>query len=152
MMFIHCDFLGHAFLSLQQCYSSKKWKTYKLVFRVLIQKVLSMIHWFIWSLASSVLVWRIPGMEEPGGLPSMGPHRVGHDWSDLAAIADRNPPASSVHGILQARILEWVAISFLRGSSQLRDRTCISCVCCTEDRFKIPRVLLVSLLLSISSC
>ena len=28
---------------------------------------------------SSVLAWRIPGMEEPGGLPSMGPHRVGHD-------------------------------------------------------------------------
>ena len=34
---------------------------------------------------SSVLVWRIPGMAEPGGLPSMGSHRVGHDWSDLAA-------------------------------------------------------------------
>ena len=33
---------------------------------------------------SSVLAWRIPGMEEPGGLPSMGLHRVGHDWSDLA--------------------------------------------------------------------
>ena len=30
---------------------------------------------------------RIPGMEEPGGLPSMGLHRVGHDWSDLAAAA-----------------------------------------------------------------
>ena len=28
---------------------------------------------------SSVLAWSIPGMEEPGGLPSMGPHRVGHD-------------------------------------------------------------------------
>ena len=28
---------------------------------------------------SSVLAWRIPGMVEPGGLPSMGPHRVGHD-------------------------------------------------------------------------
>ena len=28
---------------------------------------------------SSVLAWRIPGMGEPGGLPSMGPHRVGHD-------------------------------------------------------------------------
>ena len=28
---------------------------------------------------SSVLAWRIPGMEEPGGLPSMGSHRVGHD-------------------------------------------------------------------------
>ena len=34
---------------------------------------------------SSVLAWRIPGMGEPGGLLSMGSHRVGHDWSDLAA-------------------------------------------------------------------
>ena len=36
---------------------------------------------------SSVLAWRIPGVGEPGGLPSMGLHRVGHDWSDLAAAA-----------------------------------------------------------------
>ena len=36
---------------------------------------------------SSVLAWRIPGMGEPGGLPSKGSHRVGHDWSDLAAVA-----------------------------------------------------------------
>jgi len=34
---------------------------------------------------SSVLAWRIPGMGEPCGLSSMGSHRVGHDWSDLAA-------------------------------------------------------------------
>ena len=38
---------------------------------------------------SSVLAWRIPGTGEPGGLPSMGSHRVGHDWSDLAAAAER---------------------------------------------------------------
>ena len=36
---------------------------------------------------SSVLAWRIPGTGEPGGLQSMGLHRVGHDWSDLAAAA-----------------------------------------------------------------
>ena len=36
---------------------------------------------------SSVLAWRIPGMGEPGGLLSLGSHRVGHDWSDLAAAA-----------------------------------------------------------------
>ena len=34
---------------------------------------------------SSALAWRIPGTGEPGGLPSMGLHRVTHDWSDLAA-------------------------------------------------------------------
>ena len=36
---------------------------------------------------SSGLAWRIPGTAEPGGLPSMGSHRVGHNWSDLAAAA-----------------------------------------------------------------
>ena len=36
---------------------------------------------------SSVLAWRIPGTGEPVGLPSLGSHRVGHDWSDLAAAA-----------------------------------------------------------------
>ena len=36
---------------------------------------------------SSVLAWRIPGVAEPGGLPSMGSHRVGHDRSDLTAAA-----------------------------------------------------------------
>ena len=33
---------------------------------------------------SSILAWRIPGTEEPSGLPSLGSHRVGHDYSDLA--------------------------------------------------------------------
>ena len=36
---------------------------------------------------SSTLAWKIPWMGEPGGLPSMGSHRVGHDQSDLAAAA-----------------------------------------------------------------
>ena len=36
---------------------------------------------------SCVLAWRIPGMGEPGGLPSIGSHRARHDWSDLAAAA-----------------------------------------------------------------
>ena len=39
---------------------------------------------------SSVLAWRIPGTVEPGGLPSLGSHRVRHDWSDLAAAAAGN--------------------------------------------------------------
>ena len=44
---------------------------------------------------------------------------------------DCSLPGSSVHGMLQAKILEWVAISSSRGSSSLRDRTCIFCVSCT---------------------
>ena len=37
---------------------------------------------------SSIFAWRIPGTGEPGGLLSMGLHRVGHNWSDLAAAAE----------------------------------------------------------------
>ena len=113
---------------------------------------------------SSILAWRIPGTGEPDGLPSMGSHRVGHNWSDLTAAAfhmemetsivpllllysfvyiyrnssfihthtrmhakslqscptldnpvDCSLPGSSIHGILQARILEWVAMPSSRG-------------------------------------
>ena len=39
---------------------------------------------------SSVLAWRIPGTGEPGGLPSLGSHRVGHDCTDLAAAEATN--------------------------------------------------------------
>ena len=46
----------------------------------------------------------------------------------LCNPVDCSPPGSSVHGILQARILQWVAISFSRGSSQPRDQTQISLV------------------------
>ena len=80
---------------------------------------------------SSTLAWKIPWTGEPGGLPSMGSRRVGHEWSDLAAAAINKgacmratshqscptlwphglcPPGSSVHGILQAGISEWVAM------------------------------------------
>ena len=48
---------------------------------------------------------------------------------------DCSPPGSSVHGILQARTLEWVAISFSRGSSWPRDQTCISWFSCTAGGF-----------------
>ena len=47
---------------------------------------------------------------------------------------DCSPPGSSVHGIIQARILERVAISYSTGSSQTRDRTCISCIFCSSKQ------------------
>ena len=46
----------------------------------------------------------------------------------LCDLMDYGPPGSSVHGILQARILKWVAVPFSRGSSQPRDRTQVSCI------------------------
>ena len=48
--------------------------------------------------------------------------------SDSCDPMDWSPPGSSVHGILQARILEWVAISFSRGYSRPRDRTHVPCI------------------------
>ena len=48
--------------------------------------------------------------------------------SDSANPMDCSPPGSFIHGILQARILEWVAISSSRGSSWPRDQTYISCI------------------------
>ena len=51
---------------------------------------------------------------------------VAQSCPTLCNPMDCSPPGSSVHGILQARILEWVAISFSRGSSQPRDRTQVS--------------------------
>ena len=50
----------------------------------------TMLCWFLekeMATHSSVLAWRIPGMGEPGGLLSMGSHRVRHDWSNLAGSA-----------------------------------------------------------------
>ena len=49
---------------------------------------------------SSILAWRIPGTGEPGGLPSMGSHRVWHDWSDLAAAAACGRITLAVHLIV----------------------------------------------------
>ena len=46
----------------------------------------------------------------------------------LCDSMDGSPPGFSVHGILQARILEWVAIPFSRGFSRPKDRTCVSCI------------------------
>ena len=61
---------------------------------------------------SSILAWRIPWTEEPSGLQSI--ESLSHV---RLFVLDCSPPGSSVHGISQARILEWVAIPFCRGSS-----------------------------------
>ena len=107
----------------------------------------------------SILAWRIPWIEEPDELQSMESQRVGHDWAtktftffpvcfiehwvwvalyihDCLFVLinsscnpmDYSPLGSSAHGISQARILEWVAIFFFRGTSQTRDRTHVSCI------------------------
>ena len=51
-------------------------------------------------------------------------------YPTLCYPMDCRPPGSTVHGIFQARILEWVDISYTSGSSQPRDRVCVFCVSC----------------------
>ena len=61
-------------------------------------------------------------------------HLPAHERSESLSVVslcdpmDCSPPGSSVHEVFQGRILEWVAISSSRVSSQLRDRTCVSCI------------------------
>ena len=64
---------------------------------------------------------------------------VAESYLTLCNPMDCSPPGSSVHGILQARILEWVAISFSRASFQPSYRTCISCDFCILSTFFIPQ-------------
>ena len=56
---------------------------------------------------SSVLAWRIPGTGEPGGLPSMGSHRIGHDQSDLAAAAAGSLVYLLFYNILNIKKCSW---------------------------------------------
>ena len=75
-----------------------------------------------------------PGKWDPlGGYESES--EVAQSCLTLCDPMDGNLPGSTVHGIFQARILEWAAISFSRGSSQPRDRTWISCI--ADRRFTV---------------
>ena len=64
---------------------------------------------------SRILAWRIPGMGEPGGLMSMGSHRVGHNWSDLAAAAAR----PSLGNITMGSLWTWLALLITRAHSHM---------------------------------
>ena len=73
--------LGATHYQAPTIFFNRSWFTFNFYFHVLEKEM---------ATHSSVLAWRIPGTGEPGGLPSMGSHRVGHDWSDLAAAAAAN--------------------------------------------------------------
>ena len=77
------------------------------------------------AIHSSILAWRIPWIESLAGYSLWG-----HKESDMTEqqTLDCNPLGSSAHGISQGRILEWVVISFSRGSSRPRDQTPVSCI------------------------
>ena len=69
---------------------------------------------------SSVLAWRIPGMGEPGGLPSMGSHRVRHHWSGLAAGAAGYPKVLIWLNILLSSL--WPKSAFPKRSQSCKVR------------------------------
>ena len=62
---------------------------------------------------SSVLAWRIPGSGEPAGLLSMGSHRVGHNWSDLAAAAALHPHGAG--GGTGRKVFKWAGARLREG-------------------------------------
>ena len=68
---------------------------------------------------SGVLAWRIPGTEEPGGLPSMGSQRVRHNWSDLATAAAAASSWVNIFSIYYDLCLHFLSPSFVITSSLL---------------------------------
>ena len=89
--------------------------------------------------AHPIYAWLCPGAHRnkiswsrkaAGGsfIGSAGSCLVAKSCPTLWNSMDSSPPGSSVCGVLQERILEWVVISFARGSSRSRDRTCVSCI------------------------
>ena len=91
----------------------------------------------------SVLAWRIPGTGEPGGLPSMGSHRVRHDWSDLAAAAARGYKSGQQVSLIEDKCTKGIlafrdADSFL--SQEVISEMCLfweNSLSCTPIRYAI---------------
>ena len=80
---------------------------------------------------SSVLAWRIPGMGEPGELLFMGSHRVGHDWSDLAAAAAAAAVLSQFLLLSSQGLLPSVSVSLWISSLLEEHPSLDSCCCCS---------------------
>ena len=99
---------------------------------ILLDFFLSLRNWFSWS---ETFNWKgqcweitvIPGFSVFSYILRLAIVIFNGDH-EKCVMMDCSPPASSVYGILQARILVWVVIPFSRGSSQPRDRTWVSCI------------------------
>ena len=94
---------------------------------------------------SSVLAWRIPGIGEPGGLPSMGSHRVRQDWSDLAAAAAGGPFTSmSWKCPFILEVIRWeknnvmLEFAWFKGSEHwMKERWHLSSITCRQKNGQI---------------
>ena len=99
---------------------------------------------------SNVLAWRIPGMGEPGGLPSMGSHRVGHDWSDLAAAAVTEATTESLElasrrweqtapGTEGVTVLKMIKMTWIRSPSwKINFKMTVRAACAVPARSPLP--------------
>ena len=76
----------------------------------------------------SALYWEPFKRVKPSKNTTKSESEVAHSCPTLCNPMDCSLPGSSVHGIFQARVLEWIAISFSRGFSQLRDGNQVSCI------------------------
>ena len=83
---------------------------------------------------SNILGWKIPGTGEPGGLPSMGSHRVGHDWSDTAAAAAKS--GANALNFDHVSQLEFIKRGFAKKIKQdpnhLSHASMLSCFSCVQ--------------------
>ena len=97
------------------------------------EKGLDFVLYLFWNFSSPDMTVDVAELGQLQIIPSCEMPDVGcvarslQSYLTLCNPMDCSSPGSSVHGILQARILEWVAISSSRGSSQPKDWTCISC-------------------------
>ena len=96
---------------------------------------------------SSILAWRIPGTAEPGGLPSMGSHRVEHNWSDLAAAAattlTSNSGTHSFHISLSEVPNQWLGcVCVCEGGEVVCVCVCV-CVCVFSSVHVIFQVIIL---------
>ena len=88
------------------------------------------IQWLNHHHHHTVVVEKLQGSWATRKIVAVKWSEVTQSCPTLSDPMDCSLPGSSVHGIFQARVLEWVVISFSRGSSQPRDRTQVSCIAC----------------------
>ena len=112
---------------------------------------------------SSVLAWRIPGTGEPGGLPSMGSHRVRHNWSDLAAavlyhiftqlLCCWNSTLLQLAQIVESYEVPWCSSGFSQSQTHpVQPKSLLEPLLCQGSFFFSMISLLVVTVLTITEC
>ena len=132
--------LSHSYMTTGKTIALTRWAFVGKEMSLLFNMLSISLYWIslIWTSLVAQRLKCLPGMQETrvrslGREDSLEKEMAAHFRHSQLCLALCDPmdcslPGSSLHGILQARVLEWVAISFSRGSSQPRDRTRVSCI------------------------